>query len=73
MFGLIPPTGSGGHYVTCWGLNYDPAVPDMLDPDQYLGVWITDSDDDKNIAPPAPDVLHYFEVSWNGTYWTMPD
>lgn len=73
VFGIIPPTGNGGHYVTCWGLNYDPTVPDMLDPDQYLGVWITDSDDDKGTAPPAPDMLHYFEVSWNGTYWSMPD
>ena len=73
VFGIIPSTGSGGHYITCWGLNYDPAVIDMLDPNQYLGVWITDSDDDKNIAPPAPNALHYFEVSWNGTYWIMPD
>ena len=73
VIGVVPSTGSGGHYITCWGFNYDPLVNKELNPqDHYLGVWLTDSDDDKASSPPAPDALHYYDVIWNGTHWSMP-
>jgi len=73
VIGIVPSSGSGGHYVTCWGFNYDPMVNKEWSPENYyFGVWLTDSDDNKNVSPPAPDALHYYEVSWNGTHWSMP-
>ena len=44
------------HAVSVWGVHYDPN-----DPTNYLGIFVTDSDDDKDVANP-PDVLHYYEV-----------
>ncbi|NLE36900.1 MAG: calcium-binding protein, partial [Pirellulaceae bacterium] len=64
--------GAGlAHEVTCWGFNYDPA-----DPDYYLGIWITDSDDNKNVADgyTAPNTLHYYDVTWDaGNGWWAID
>lgn len=37
-----------GHAITCWGVNYNPSY-NPSDPDytKYLGIWVTDSDDNK--------------------------
>jgi PEP-CTERM motif len=59
--------GGGAHLITCWGYDYDPTNGD------YLGVWVTDSDDDKNGGHPRPNVLAYYDVSFVGGQWTMPD
>jgi PKD repeat protein len=73
-FGICREDKSRGHHITCWGFNYDPAVYDPLDPEEtdYLGIWVTDSDDYK-VVTPAPDVLKYYEVDWNGTMWLIPN
>ncbi len=52
----------GGHAITCWGYDYDD-----LDPDYYVGVHVTDSDDDKHLPTP-PDTLRYYEVEYNTMY-----
>ena len=49
-------TGPGGHVITVWGYNYNPD-----DPNEYYGIWVTDSDDDMD-DPDAPDRLRYYEV-----------
>ena len=64
--------GTGAHAVTVWGLNYDPDLePD--DPEYYLGIWITDSDNDKDNTTPD-DVLTYYKLDYNyeENYWYMP-
>jgi len=61
-----------GHAITCWGYNYDPA-----DSSNYLGIWVTDSDDDKGYTSsnPAPDRLRYYEVEYDSTEsrWHLQD
>lgn len=57
--------GPGGHAITCWGYNYNPS-----NPSEYYGLWITDSDDNKNSNSP-PDVLHYYEVAYSGGRWYL--
>lgn len=59
--------GPGGHAITCWGYNYDTA-----NPSNYLGLWITDSDDDKGSNTP-PDRLHYYEVASIDGKWYLQD
>jgi hypothetical protein len=59
--------GPGGHAITCWGFNYNPA-----DTDQYYGVWVSDSDDDKSSTNP-PDRLRYYEVALSGGRWYLQD
>lgn len=56
----------GGHAITCWGINYDPGLT-PADEDYYIGIWITDSDDDKhfNTGDPPPDRLRYYELEYN--------
>ena len=46
----------GGHAITCWGYTYDSGG--------YTGVYVTDSDDDKdyNSWDPPPDSLRYYAV-----------
>lgn len=61
-------TGPGGHAITCWGFNVDPT-----DPDNYYGVWVTDSDDDKSGPAPRPDAMHYYDVSLSGGAWYLQD
>jgi len=64
------------HEITVWGCNYDPAF-EPGDPDRYLGLWITDSDDDKWVADAytGPNDLHYYAVSWDddSEIWRMED
>ncbi|MHB0979207.1 MAG: PKD domain-containing protein [Thermoleophilia bacterium] len=65
----------GGHAITVWGFNYDPAVDKTANPhDYYLGIWVTDSDDDKGQTSP-PDTLRYYEVDWDSTnnWYYMPN
>ncbi len=63
----------GGHAITCWGITYNSSENRDTDPeDYYLGVWVTDSDDDKlsNSWDPPPDRLRYYNVSYNsGGFW----
>ena len=59
--------GIEGHAITVWGFNYDSNVDKITNPhDYYLGIWVTDSDDDRTQANP-PDRLRYYEVAWNST------
>ncbi|KXB06930.1 hypothetical protein AKJ52_01315 [candidate division MSBL1 archaeon SCGC-AAA382C18] len=58
----------GDHAITVWGFNYDPSVDKTTNPhDYYLGIWVTDSDDNKSQSNP-PDMLHYCEVEWDDSY-----
>ena len=76
---------NGGHAITVWGFNYNESV-DPSSKDYYLGIWVADSDSDKNnppywSPPPIPsgreyiDRLSYYEVEWNSTanWWYMPN
>jgi len=75
---IYPQTPPGGHAITCWGYNYDPAgtTPN----EKYLGVWVSDSDSHKHLNDPD-DVLRYYEVEYedHGTadtsddFWYMPN
>ena len=58
--GIYSPAG-GAHAITCWGFRYD-----VDDPDYYLGLYVTDSDDSKYLTSP-PDQLQYYAVD----YWSM--
>ena len=58
--------GPATHIVTCWGLNYDP------DTGEYVGIWITDSDDSAGSEAP-PDRLRYFETTYTGSNWYLQD
>jgi|GEM_PF-923147 len=64
------------HEITCWGFNYDPAK-NPGDDGYYLGVWITDSDDNKGEANghTAPNDIHFYNVVWDAgdNRWEMPD
>jgi hypothetical protein len=67
-YGLVLDlAGAGGHAVTCWGLNHDPD-----DPNAYRGIWVTDSDDDRDSNTP-PDRLRYYAVSFSNGYWYLDD
>lgn len=61
-------SGPKNHLITCWGLNVDPT-----DPDNYYGVWVTDSDDDKGGRAPRPDTLPYYEVRYTSGAWHLQD
>lgn len=55
----------GGHAITCWGLEYD-------DNGVFLGIYITDSDDDKHDSTPE-DELRYYTVTHSGGKWYLND
>jgi len=61
-----PKTGGGlyGHALTVWGVN-------TLD-DDYVGLWVTDSDDAKSLPDP-PDQLRYYAVSRENGRWYLQD
>lgn len=48
---------SGAHAITCWGFEYDEFG-------NYLGIYITDSDDDKYDVTPE-DELKYYAVEYD--------
>jgi len=74
--GISIGTSGFGHAITVWGYNYDNAYTPS-DPEYYLGLWVSDSDDNKNTpdAYTAPNDLHYYGVSWNSTdgWWELED
>ena len=57
-----------GHMITAWGYNVNPD-----DASDYLGVWVTDSDDDKGGEAPRSDQLRYYEVAESGGQWFLQD
>ena len=59
--------GPGGHAITCWGFNVDPA-----NPTNYYGIWVTDSDDSESSDNP-PAQLRYYEVAQSGGKWYLQD
>lgn len=61
--GIYGISHTGGHAITVWGYDYT-----LGDPDDYLGIWVSDSDNDKNGADPRPDTLNYYGVNWNSLY-----
>jgi hypothetical protein len=61
---LVLTKPARSHVVTCWGYEYDEQ--------EYLGVWITDSDDDRHLPAPA-DSLRYVTVSQRNRKWYLQD
>lgn len=74
-YGVAIGIWDGGHIITCWGFQYNGSFDKTTHPeDYYLGVWVTDSDDDKWWTGPAvdaPNSLRYLPVGWNGTHWNL--
>lgn len=64
---VLDTDSGGGHEITCWGINTDPT-----NPDKYVGIWVTDSDDDKT-NPSPPDRLRYYEVRQGAMAWYLED
>lgn len=56
---------SYGHAITCWGYDWDSTG-------NYLGIWVTDSDDNQNMASP-PATLDYYQVASIGGQWYLQD
>lgn len=50
------------HTLTCWGFDYEG--------DDYLGIWVTDSDDDKDSLDP-PNVLRFLPVAFQAGRWFL--
>jgi hypothetical protein len=74
-YGVALGIYNGGHAITCWGFEYDPDVDPSDSENYYLGVYITDSDDDKESYswdPPA-NRLRYYEVEYSGGHWYLQD
>lgn len=57
----------GGHAITAWGYKYDPDTGD------YLGIWVTDSDDDKGGVAPRSDNLVYYSMDLRDENWYFDD
>ncbi len=70
-YGVALAIKDAAHAITCWGFRYDPSVNKTTNPqDYYKGIWVTNSDDDKNFTGPAqeaPNRLRYYNVSYNST------
>ena len=63
-FGIF---GAGmGHAITLWGIDKD-------DQGNYLGVWVTDSDNNKGGPDPRPDTLDYYSIYWDSNHWYFHD
>ena len=56
----------GGHAITVWAYEFND------DTGAYDGIWVTDSDDQKNIED-APDRLYYVPVTQDGNQWWLGD
>jgi len=61
--------GGGGHAITVWGMDYLPKKKNST----YLGLWITDSDDNKGGDEPRPDELRYYDVAQGDGLWYLQD
>lgn len=59
--------GPGGHAITVWGYRYG------LNSSDYLGIWVSDSDDDKGGDGVRPNSLRYYDVSMSGGKWYLED
>lgn len=53
------------HAITCWGFEYN-------EESFFQGIWVTDSDDDKNESNPS-DVLKYYDVLLVEDRWYLQD
>jgi len=60
--------GPSSHAISCWGIKIDDSYA-VGDKRRYLGLYITDSDDNY-MQEPAPDVMYYTPVGDNGTIVT---
>ena len=60
----INSESNGGHAVTCWGVKMDDTTGG------YLGVYLTDSDNNKNLEN-AADTLNYYEILLSGGKWYL--
>ena len=58
--------GGGAHAITAWGYEYDDQT------DAITGIYVTDSDDDKDTDTP-PDVLAYYDVYKSSGNWYLDD
>ena len=70
--GIRPVGGMGGHAITCWGYRYNPlgfSERHEHPENYYMGVYVTDSDDDKHHAEaaPPPNTLRYYNVTYDDT------
>lgn len=54
-----------GHAITCWGFEYD-------ENGYFTGIWVTDSDDDKDESNPS-DELVYYDVLLDAGKWYLQD
>jgi hypothetical protein len=59
---LVITQPARNHTLTCWGYDYDDSG--------YRGIWVTDSDDNRNTLA-APDVLRYLDVAQHGGRWYL--
>ena len=59
----IGTDGGPGHAITCWGLEYDSRY-DVSNTKWLTGIYITDSDDAKDVKNPA-DELVYVKLTWS--------
>jgi len=65
--------GPGGHALTVWGFVFNPLFSPFSDGnDNYEGIWVTDSDDDKSLREAADD-LRYYEVDYSDGCWFLQD
>ncbi len=70
--GQFPPGEGISHMITCWGVNYTMNEDWTF---SYYGVWVTDSDDDKDGDAPRDECLKYYDVVYNETdmRWYLKD
>jgi hypothetical protein len=61
--GLSIAGPASNHAVTCWGYDYDADYTAADPANYYLGLWLTDSDDNKGGPAPRPDELRRYGVS----------
>jgi len=63
--GIYGISHGGGHAITVWGYDYDAVNGD------YVGVWVTDSDNDKGGSDPRPDSFDYYTVTSHSGLWEL--
>jgi hypothetical protein len=57
---------SSSHALTLWGIETDSNG-------HFTGIWLTDSDNDKDGPDPRPNSLNYFDVEFIGAMWRLND
>lgn len=62
----ISVSGSSLHAQTCWGISFDTSKSPN-DPTWLTGLYLTDSDDSKNVSNPSDD-LFYVGLEWMSSY-----